>query len=77
VFLDTSDIKTTRPSAKLSHKKLGPYQVEWQVESMVYRLKLLPAIKKLYPVFNIVKLFTALTNPIPGRRLEPHYYPLL
>jgi len=44
---------------------------------MVYRLKLPPAIKKLYSVFNIVKLFTALTNPIPGRRLEPYYHPSL
>ena len=28
VFLDSSDIQTTRPSKKLSHKFLGPYPVE-------------------------------------------------
>jgi len=38
---------------------------------MVYRLKLLLAMKKLHSVFNIVKLSTTLTDLIPGRRLEP------
>jgi len=28
VFLDTSDIRTTRPSQKLSHRRLGPFVVE-------------------------------------------------
>jgi len=37
---------------------------------MVYRLKLPPVMKKLYSVFNIVKLSTALTSLIPGKRLE-------
>jgi hypothetical protein len=31
VYLDTSDISTTRPSWKLSHRRLGPYPVERQV----------------------------------------------
>jgi len=28
VFLDASDIRTTRPSQKLSHRQLGPFVVE-------------------------------------------------
>ncbi|KAG5720033.1 hypothetical protein E4T56_gene5670 [Termitomyces sp. T112] len=28
VYLDSSDIKTTRPSLKLSHRHLGPFMVE-------------------------------------------------
>ena len=28
VYLDASDIHTTRPSKKLSHKRLGPYVIE-------------------------------------------------
>jgi len=28
VYLDTSDIKTTRPSPKLSHCRLGPFEIE-------------------------------------------------
>ena len=31
VYLDTSDIRTTRPSPKLSHRRLGPFEVECQV----------------------------------------------
>jgi hypothetical protein len=28
VYLNAEDIKTTHPSAKLSHRNLGPYRVE-------------------------------------------------
>ena len=28
VYLDSEDIQTTRPSKKLSHRRLGPYPVE-------------------------------------------------
>ena len=31
VFLDTSDIKTTRPSLKLTHHYLSPYPVQRKV----------------------------------------------
>jgi len=41
VYLDASDIKTTRPSPKLSHRRLGPFEIESQVGPSVYRLKLL------------------------------------
>jgi len=41
---------------------------------MVYKLKLLYLIKQLYSIFNIVKLFVALENPIPD--CKPKGYPL-
>jgi hypothetical protein len=47
VYLDASDIKTTRPSRKLSHRS------------------------RLHPVFNIVKLTTTPSDPIPGRHPQP------
>jgi len=28
VYLDASDIKMTRPSPKLSHRRLGPFEIE-------------------------------------------------
>ncbi|GLB45829.1 putative retrotransposable element Tf2 155 kDa protein type 1-like [Lyophyllum shimeji] len=31
VYLDASDMQTTRPSKKLSHRYLGPYTIERQV----------------------------------------------
>ena len=40
VYLDTSDIKTTHPSLKLSHCRLGPFEIECQVGLLAYRLKL-------------------------------------
>jgi len=36
VYLDTSDIKTTCPSPKLSHRKLELFKVECQVGLLAY-----------------------------------------
>jgi len=73
VYLDASDIKTTRPSPKLSHRRLGPFEIERQVGPLAYRLKLPHGLRQLHPVFNVVKLSTALNDPIPGRK--PHALP--
>jgi len=40
VFLDTLDIRTTCPSQKLSHQRLGPFVVEQWIGPMAYRLRL-------------------------------------
>jgi len=40
VFLNASDIRTMRPSQKLSHQRLGPFVVEKQIGPTAYRLKL-------------------------------------
>jgi hypothetical protein len=71
VYLDASDIQTTRPSRKLSHRHLGPFRVEERVGNSVYRLRLPPSMKRLHPVFNVVKLTPAPADPIIGRRLPP------
>jgi len=67
VYLDASDIRTTRPSPKLSHRRLGPFEIERQVGPLAYRLKLPHGLRQLHPVFNVVKLSTAPDDPIPGR----------
>ncbi|KAG5730274.1 hypothetical protein E4T56_gene10574 [Termitomyces sp. T112] len=67
VYLDSSDIKTTRPSQKLSHRHLGPFVVEKKVGPLAYRLKLPAGLHQLHLVFNVVKLFPAPDDPIPGR----------
>jgi len=36
VYLDASDIRTTRLSLKLSHRRLGPFEVERQVGPLAY-----------------------------------------
>jgi len=77
VFLDASDIRTMRPSQKLSHQRLGPFVVEQWIGPMAYRLKLPYWMKQLHPVFNVVKLTPALDNPIPGRKLTDHPPPII
>ena len=36
VYLDTSDIHTTRPSQKLSHKRIGPFSIVRKVGNGAY-----------------------------------------
>jgi len=66
VFLDTSDIQTTRPSKKLSHQRLGPFPINIQVGNGVYQLHLPLSMSRLHPIFNVVKLSLAPLHPIPG-----------
>jgi len=68
IYLDASDIKTTCPSPKLSHRRLEPFKIERQVGLLAYCLKLPHGMRQLHPVFNVVKLSTALDDPIPGRK---------
>jgi len=68
VYLDASDIKTTRPSLKLSHRRLEPFKIERQVGPLAYRLKLPHGLRQLHPMFNVVKLSAALDDLIPGRK---------
>ena len=77
VFLDASDISTTRPSRKLSHRNLGPFVVERQVSPIAYRLRLPHSMSRLHPVFNVVKLTPAPVDPIPGRRAQPPPPPVI
>ena len=68
VYLDASDIQTTRPSQKLAHKRLRPFTVVRKVGNSAYRLHLLPSMSRLHPVFNVVKLTPVPEDPILGRR---------
>jgi len=77
VFLDASDIQTTRPLQKLSHRRLGPFVVEQRIGPMAYHLKLPHWMKQLHPVFNVVKLTPAPDDPIPGRKLTDHPPPII
>jgi len=68
VYLDSEDIQTTRPSKKLSHRRLGPYPVERCVGKYAYHLVLPPPMRRLHLVFNVVKLSPAPDDPIVGTR---------
>ena len=71
VYLDASNIHTTRPSRKLSHRRLGPFPIVNKVGNNTYRLRLPPSMSRLHPVFNVVKLTPAPDDPIPGHCLQP------
>src|SRR5271155_4804069 len=71
VYLDASDIQTTRSSKKLSHRCLGPFEVVRKVGNGAYQLKLPPSMSRLHPMFNVVKLIPAPSDPIPGRHPPP------
>ena len=71
VFLDSSDIKTTRPSPKLVHCYLGPYLVVRAVGSHAYCLKLPQSMRHIHFVFHVIKLLHAPQDLIPGRRVQP------
>jgi len=71
VFLEASDISTTRPSKKLSHKYLGPFPIERRVGPLAYRLRLPHSMKRIHPVFHVIKLSPAITDPIAGQCRKP------
>jgi len=77
VYLDASDIKTTCPSPKLSHRRLGPFEIEHQVGPSAYRLKLPHGLRQLHLVFNVVKLSAAPDDLIPGRKPQASQPPIV
>jgi len=77
VYLDASDIKMTRLSLKLSHRRLGPFEIECQVGLSAYHLKLPHGMRQLYLVFNVVKLSAAPEDPILGRKPQAPLPPIV
>jgi hypothetical protein len=66
VFLDDSNISTTRPTKKFTHHYLVPFPVIHPVSSHTYCLKLPQSMSWLHPVFHVVKLMPAPPDPIEG-----------
>jgi hypothetical protein len=77
VFLDSSDLRTTRPSKKFAHRFVGPYKVVRKVGRGAYRLELPQSMSRLHPVFSVVKLMLAPEDPIVGRQHEPPPDPVI
>jgi len=77
VYLDASDIKTICLSLKLSHRRLGPFKIECQVGLLAYYLKLPHGMRKLHPVFNMVKLSTTPEDLIPERKPQALPQPIV
>jgi hypothetical protein len=77
VFLDASNLQTTRPSHKLVHHFVGPYSVKHRVGTHAYELRLLPSMSRIHPVFHVIKLKPAPEDPIAGRCVNPPPDPVL
>ena len=71
VWLNAKNIKTKRPSKKLDHKRLGPFEIERKVSSHAYKLKLPLSMRFLHPVFHVSLLDPHRANHIPRRILPP------
>jgi len=67
VLLRRRHIRTNRPSAKLDHQFLGPFQIESTPSKNARRLKLPQQYSRLYPVFNI-SLLEPYRRPPPAMR---------
>ena len=77
MWLDASDIHTTRPSAKVSHRCLGPFKVVKVVSCGAFKLDLPPRYSSLHPVFPVVKLRLVEDDPFEGRPQNDEPPPVL
>jgi len=69
VWLSRKNISTSRPSAKLDVKRLGPFKILRVVgdSQMAFKLEL-PHQMRIHPVFHVSLLTPYQANIIPGRR---------
>src|SRR6202012_2478072 len=71
VWLNSKNIKTKRPSKKLDHKRLGPFEIESKISDNAFRLILPHSMRLLHPVFHVSLLSLHRSNTIPNRTQSP------
>ncbi|MBW0555046.1 hypothetical protein O181_094761 [Austropuccinia psidii MF-1] len=71
VWLASKNIKTTRPTKKLSERWLGPFEVLKKIGSHAYHLKLPQQWKSVHPVFHVSLLEPVKHSTIPNRHQLP------
>ena len=71
VWLSARNIKTTRPTKKLSERWLGPFFISEAVGTHAFRLQLPEQWKGIHPVFHVSLLEPVKESTIPGRHHPP------
>ncbi len=69
VYLLRKNVQTKRPSDKLDHKKLGPFEIDKKLGPVTYRLKL-PKTMEIHPVFHVSLLEPAPPGAPPAPKTE-------
>jgi transposase InsO family protein len=67
VWLLSKHLKTTRPSKKLDHIRVGPFVILEQIGSEAWKLELPPTMARIHPVFHSSLLEVYYPNTIPER----------
>ncbi|MBW0528291.1 hypothetical protein O181_068006 [Austropuccinia psidii MF-1] len=71
VWLSSKNIKSTRPTKKLSERWLGCFPILKKVSTHAYHLKLPSQRKSIHPVFHISLLEPVKTSTRPDWHQEP------
>ncbi|MBW0532319.1 hypothetical protein O181_072034, partial [Austropuccinia psidii MF-1] len=71
VWPASKNIKTTRPTKKLSERWLGPFEVIKKIGSHAYHLKLPQQWKSVHPVFHVSLLEPVKQSTIPNSHQLP------
>ena len=77
VLLDASDIQMDRLSKKLDSLCLGPFKVITTVGKATYKLELPPSLRRLHPVFPVVKLLSVPPDPFTSCHQAPPPDPII
>ena len=70
VWLNASNISTSRPSKKLDWKRLGPYRILKRIGLQAYKLALPPTMRHLHDVFHV-----SLLDSVKATTLSPRMPP--
>jgi len=70
VWLDARNWKTRRPSAKLDHRRHGPFKIARKISSHAFRLELHSSMQ-VHPVFHVSLLEPAAQDPLLGHQQPP------
>ncbi|MBW0521170.1 hypothetical protein O181_060885 [Austropuccinia psidii MF-1] len=71
LWLATKNIKTTRPTKKLSKRCLEPFEVLKKIGSHAYHLKLPQQLKSVHPVFHVSLLGPVKQSTVPNHHQFP------